>query len=142
MHLAFITDLSNYDKIGEELLKTYEQLEKTSKVISNLYSVIGFLVLWDIMTTYINMSILSDKFGEYGLIANMLMKLFGDVWGVAMFPLEFAIFGLLTYAFSKGNRIIRIRNVRLELRHLPALALGVLVVNNVTNLALFLLIFG
>lgn len=122
------------------LLKTHLSLEKTSKVLSGLYAVIGFLVLWDVMTTYINMFVLADKFGEYGIIASIMMQPFGWAWGLAMLPIEFAIFVLITYLFSKGGHTIRIGRIKIPLRYLPAIALGVIIINNIANLVLFMIL--
>lgn len=121
-------------------LKTHEGLAKTSKVLSGLYSFIGFLVLWDVMTTYVNMFVLANKFGEYGLIAKIMMQLFGWAWGLAMIPIESAIFVLITYLFSKSNYAIRMGNVKIALKYMPAIALAIIIINNVTNLALFLIL--
>lgn len=122
------------------LLKTQERLETTGIVLSNLYSVIGFLVLWDVMTTYINMFILAESFGEYGLIANIMIHMFGWAWGIVMLPIEFAIFALITYLFSKSNHIIKVGRKNISLKYLPAIALAVIIINNLANLTLFLIL--
>jgi|GEM_PF-6118536 len=120
------------------LLKTHGSLEKTSQVLSSLYAVIGFLVLWDVLTTYINMFVLADKFGEYGIIASTMMQTFGWAWGLVMLPIEFVIFALITYLFSKDDHTVRIGRIKIPLRYLPAIALGVIIINNVANLVLFM----
>lgn len=121
-------------------VSSYKILDKTTRNLSNLYSVLGFLVLWDVMTTYMNIFVLADKFGEYGIIANIMMQLFGWSWGLAMIPIEFAIFASLTYVFSKSKDVIKIGKLKVRLRYLPAIALAVIIVNNVANLVLFLVL--
>ena len=122
------------------LLKTQQSLETTSKVLSSLYAVIGFLVLWDVLTTYINMFVLADKFGEYGIIASIMMQTFGWAWGLAMLPIEFGIFAFITYIFVKSNHIVRIGRIKIPLKYLPAIALGVIIINNIANLVLFMIL--
>jgi hypothetical protein len=122
------------------LLKTQQSLETTSRVLSSLYAFIGFLVLWDVLTTYINMFVLADKFGEYGIIASITMQTFGWGWGLVMLPIEFGIFAFITYIFAKNNHLLKIVRIRIPLKYLPAIALGALIVNNIANLVLFMIL--
>jgi hypothetical protein len=115
-------------------------LETTSKVLSSLYAFIGFLVLWDVLTTYINMFVLADKFGEYGIIASIMMQTFDWAWGLVMFPIEFGIFAFITYVFAKSNHILRIGRIKIPLKYLPPIALAVIIINNITNLVLFMIL--
>jgi hypothetical protein len=86
------------------------------------------------------MFILAESFGEYGLIANIMIHMFSWAWGIVMLPIEFAIFALITYLFSKSNHIIKVGRKNISLKYLPAIALAVIIINNLANLTLFLIL--
>ena len=86
------------------------------------------------------MFVLADKFGEYGIIASITMQTFGWAWGLAMLPIEFGIFAFITYIFLKSNHILRIGRIKIPLKYLPAIALGVIIINNIANLVLFMIL--
>lgn len=104
---------------------------------SRIYLIIAFLVLGDVMTTHVNMIVFGERFGELGLIANFLMVYFGESWPFAMFLVEMVIFGTVTFLFSRGNNTLRIGTKRLSLVYFPALALSMLIGNNLLQILIF-----
>ena len=105
--------------------------------MQRLYLVIGILIVCDVMTTYTAKVVLGPRFGEMGLIANSLMKTFGSNWPVAMFLAEFAVFGVTTYWYAKGDRVMKLFRLKVPMAYLPALALLALVANNSTVILAF-----
>ncbi|MBI5133113.1 MAG: hypothetical protein HZA83_00210 [Thaumarchaeota archaeon] len=108
---------------------------------SRIYLIIAFLVLGDVMTTHVNAIVFGERFGELGLIANFLMRMFGESWPFAMFPVEMTIFGIATFLFSRGSNALRIGTKRLSLAYFPALALSMLIGNNLLQILIFTNIF-
>ena len=105
--------------------------------MQRLYLIIGILILSDVTTTYLAKIVLGPRFAEMGLIANSLMKVFGNNWPVAMFAAEFAVFGATTYWYSRGNKVMKLRWLKVPMAYLPALALVALVANNSTVILAF-----
>lgn len=103
-----------------------------------VYLVISLLVLGDVLTTHVSSIVMGEHFGELGFIANFLMRTFGDSWAFLMFPIEFAIFGIVTYYFSRGNGQLRlVGSKKLPVAYMPAIALSLLILNNSAHIVLF-----
>ena len=96
----------------------------------SIYLIIALLITCDILTTYTAKIVLGQRFGEVGLIANLLMRAFGGNWPLAMFLTEFAVFGITTYFFARSNSSMKMLKWRLPMAYLPALTLLTLVANN------------
>ncbi|MGH9876333.1 MAG: hypothetical protein ACRD3Z_00750 [Nitrososphaerales archaeon] len=108
------------------------------QISNKLYLVIALLVLGDVITTHISTIVFGEYFGEVGLIANLLMRTFGESWSLAMFPIELAIFGMTTFAFSKSNNSVRITiTKKMPLTYFPAIALALIIANNLVQLLIF-----
>lgn len=107
-------------------------------MIPKVYLIIAFLVLGDVLTTHISRIVFGEYFGELGLIANLLMRMLGESWAIAMFPIEFAIFSMTAFLFAKRNNLVRVTpSKKIPLAYLPAIALGLLVANNLVQLLIF-----
>lgn len=102
-----------------------------------LFMIIVSLVLGDVITTHVGTIVFGEYFGEIGLVANLLMKTIGDSWALAMFPIELAIFGMITFMFSRNKNAFHISKKKLSLTYLPAIALSLLIANNIIQILIF-----
>jgi hypothetical protein len=132
------------NKLKSVKIRTHKALSimnsaaRLMKVSTKLYLTLAFLVLADVVTTHVSTVVFGEYFGEVGLIANFLMLTFEGSWQFVMFPIELGIFGIITYIFGRSDNSVHITSTKkLPLTYFPAIALALIIANNLVQLAIF-----
>jgi hypothetical protein len=102
-----------------------------------LYIIIGCLVVGDVLTTYTAKIVMGEYFGEVGLVAGQLMKVFNDDWPLYMFLAEFSIFGATTFFFAKSKSMVKMIKWKVPIAYMPAITVLTLIANNSVLIVLF-----